>query len=122
MKKNIVFENKTPKNPDINPSKMQTTTTEGLMLTAGIEMLNAGFAPRKYLAILADVTVATSVGKSIDGVNLWINSSSTKSVPAIGALKVAPIAAPAPDAINLSRLFPLSLKSLPTKEPAPAPN
>ena len=66
----MVFENKTPKTPDIKPKIMQTITTDGFMLIAGIEILNAGFAPRKYLAMLAEVTVATSVGKSIEGVNL----------------------------------------------------
>ena len=66
----MVFENKTPKTPDIKPKIMQTITKDGFMLIAGIEILNAGFAPRKYLAMLAEVTVATSVGKSIEGVNL----------------------------------------------------
>ena len=66
----MVFENKTPKTPDIKPRIIQTITTDGLIPIAGIEILNAGFAPQKYLAMLAEVTVATSVGNNIDGVNL----------------------------------------------------
>ena len=68
--KKIVFENKTPKIPEIKPKIMQIIIIGGVIFVVGIIMLNAGFAPKKYLAILAEVTVATSVGKSIEGVNL----------------------------------------------------
>ena len=84
--------------------------------------MNDGFIPKKYRAIDAAVTVAINTGNRSAGENLFTNSSRTNSVPAIGALNVAAIPAPAPEAISLSLSVPFILKNLPTNAPAPEPS
>ena len=71
---------------------------------ATVEGINAIAAKGAAVSDATDdaVTVATNTGNNNEDENLFVNSSKTKTVPAIGALKVAPIAEPAPDAINFS--------------------
>ena len=97
--------NNTPAKDAIIPRVVHPRMTVILISDILCGIMKQGLFPRRYLDKVSALTVAISTGNKREEENLLTSSSSTKIVPAIGALNVAAIAEPAPAAISLFLLW-----------------